>query len=377
MTATERPRVVVATPGDPLDAGTWSGSAAFLVQALERAGVLAGAIDASSRSLDRVEQLVSFSPERARWRQRFHSRSSLVSPLLRTARSRAVRRRLAAEADVVLHVGAWVELPGRVRGSYHDGNLAVSLAREEPLLDPRSRSVRRALEADRRFYDRMDVLLPMSDWLRRSFVADFGQDPDKVVTVGAGANLHELPEPLERDYDSPRFLFVGKQWERKGGPQLLEAFRLVRAERPGAELWVVGPEQAPAAEAGVRFLGRISRATADGERRLGEIYAGATAFAMPSLYEPFGIVFLEAMAHGLACVASDRCAMPEIVADGVTGYVVPARDVERLAVKLLELADPERARTFGDAGRRRFLERFTWDAVAARIVEALVTRSAR
>jgi glycosyltransferase involved in cell wall biosynthesis len=151
----------------------------------------------------------------------------------------------------------------------------------------------------------------------------------------------------------------------------------VRAERPDAELWVVGPEQAPAAEAGVRFLGRISRATADGERRLGEIYAGATAFAMPSLYEPFGIVFLEAMAHGLACVASDRCAMPEIVADGVTGYVVPARDVERLAVKLLELADPERARAFGDAGRRRFLERFTWDAVAARIVEALVTRSAR
>ena len=214
-----------------------------------------------------------------------------------------------------------------MRGSYHDGNLALSLAREEPLLDPRSRSVRRALEADRRFYDRMDVLLPMSEWLRRSFVADFGQSPEKVVTVGAGANLHEVPELPERDYESPRILFVGKQWERKGGPQLLEAFRLVRAERPDAELWVVGPEQAPAAEAGVRFLGRISRATPDGERRLGEVYAGATMFAMPSLYEPFGIVFLEAMAYGLACVASDRCAMPEIVDDGATGYVVPARDV--------------------------------------------------
>ena len=83
------------------------------------------------------------------------------------------------------------------------------------------------------------------------------------------------------------------------------------------------------------------------------------------------------MAYGLGCVASDRCAMPEIVDDGATGYVVPARDVEGLAQRLLDLADSERARAFGESGRRRFLERFTWDAVAARIVEALVSRSAR
>jgi hypothetical protein len=198
LTATERPRVVVATPGDPLDAGTWSGSAAFLVQALERAGVLAGAIDASSRTLDRVEQLVSFSPERARWRQRFHSRSSLVSPLLRTARSRAARRRLVAEADVMLHVGAWVELPGRVRGSYHDGNLALSLAREEPLLDPRSRSMSRA-RADRRFYDdgraaadeRVATAVPSRDSAR-------GQ----VVTI-ARARTCTVPE-ASTHYESPR-----------------------------------------------------------------------------------------------------------------------------------------------------------------------------
>ena len=145
----------------------------------------------------------------------------------------------------------------------------------------------------------MDVLLPMSEWLRRSFIADFGQDPEKVVTVGAGANLHELPEVPERDYESPRILFVGKQWERKGGPQLLEAFRLVRAERPDAELWVVGPEQAPAAEPGCGSSAASHARLRDGERRLGEVYAGATVFAMPSLYEPFGIVFLEAMAYGL------------------------------------------------------------------------------
>ena len=371
----EPPRLVVATPGEPRDPATWSGTSASLVRALERAGALAGAVDASSHAVDRLEQLASFSPSRARWRQRYHSRSSFASDAARSLRSAFARRRLDGEPEAVLHVGAWTLLPGRVRASYHDGNLAVSLARDEPLLDRRSGSVRRALEADRRFYDRMDVLLPMSDWLRRSFVEDFGQDPAKVVTVGAGANLRELPEVPQRTFEQPRFLFVGRQWERKGGPQLLEAFALVHAERPDAELWVVGPEQ-PVSGAGVRFLGRISRASADGERRLGELYANATAFAMPSVYEPFGIAFLEAMAYGLPCVASDRCAMPEIVEDGVSGFTVGAHDVEALAARLLELADPARARAFGEAGRRRLAERFTWDAVAARIVEAIATRTA-
>jgi glycosyltransferase involved in cell wall biosynthesis len=370
----DRPQLVVAAPGDPLDPGTWSGASAFLVRALERAGALAGAVDASSNAVDRLEQLASFSPNRARWRQRYHSRSSFASAAARSLRSGVARRRLDREPEAVLHVGAWALLPGRLRASYHDGNLAVSLARGEPLLDPRSGSVRRALEADRRFYDELDVLLPMSDWLRRSFLEDYGQDPAKVVTVGAGANLHELPEVPERSFEQPRFLFVGKQWERKGGPQLLEAFRQVHAERPDAELWVVGPEE-PVAGPGVRFFGRISRASADGERRLGELYSGATAFAMPSVYEPFGIVFLEAMAYGLPCVASDRCAMPEIVADGSSGFTVDAYDVDALGQRLLELADPTRARTLGLEGRRRLEGRFTWDVVAAKIVDAVASRS--
>ena len=262
----------------------------------------------------------------------------------------------------------------RLRCSYHDGNLAVSLARAEPLLDPGApgptRSRRRA-----RFYDRLDLICTMSDWLRRSFVDDFGQAPEKVITVGAGANLASLPQAPERSFESPRILFVGKQWERKGGPQLLEAFRLVRAERPDAELWVVGPEQSPAEEPGVRFLGRVYRGSVDGERRLDELYRGATVFAMPSVYEPFGVVFLEAMAYRLRVSGATAARCPRSSTTAPRGYVVPARDVERLAQRLLDLADPDRARAFGEAGHRRFLERYTWDAVAARMLDAVAERS--
>jgi starch synthase len=377
-TAEPPPRLLAVAPGEPFAPSTWSGSSMYLLHALGRAGALAGAVNGGSRALDLLEQAASFSPDRRRWSLRYHSRSSAAGPLARRLRSARAARRLRgleADADGVLQIGAWYDVDGKgIRCSYHDGNLAVSLARPEQGLDRHDRGVRRALEAERSLYDRLQVIFTMSDWLRRSFVDDFGQVPEKVITVGAGANLECVPEAPERTFASPRVLFVGKRWERKGGPQLLAAFRRLRQARADAELWIVGPDEPPAQEAGVRFHGRISRSSAEGERRLAELYNEATVFAMPSVYEPFGVAFLEAMAYRLPCIGSDRCAMPEIVEDGITGHTVDAFDTEALAQRLLELAEPDRARAFGEAGHRRFLERFTWDGVAARMVAAVAAR---
>jgi glycosyltransferase involved in cell wall biosynthesis len=105
------------------------------------------------------------------------------------------------------------------------------------------------------------------------------------------------------------------------------------------------------------------------------LYEQATAFALPALYDPFPTAVREAMAYRLPCVTSDAGALPEMVVDGETGYTVAPGDADALAERLLKLADdPSQARAFGDAGRRRFEERFTWDAVAGRILEAIEQR---
>ena len=107
------------------------------------------------------------------------------------------------------------------------------------------------------------------------------------------------------------------------------------------------------------------------KREVIQLLSHATVFVCPSIYEPLGIVNLEAMACEAAVVASAVGGIPEVVEDGVTGLLVPLDDdfAETFAARVNELlADPERAKRMGEAGRRRAIERFSWSAVAAETV---------
>jgi glycosyltransferase involved in cell wall biosynthesis len=87
---------------------------------------------------------------------------------------------------------------------------------------------------------------------------------------------------------------------------------------------------------------------------------------MPSIFEPFGIVFIEAMMHGLPCVGADAWAMPEIIEDGETGWLVPAGDAAALAQTLIgALRNRQRLREMGLRGRRRAAARFDWRRAAS------------
>jgi glycosyltransferase involved in cell wall biosynthesis len=377
VTGQRNPRLVGVVHGDPFDRGTWSGTSHHLFRALQRAGALAGAVSAVPPTwAELAAKAAAVHPRRRRWVERYE-----FSPVLRRAMSQTARRRVDALGepyDVTLQVGAWYDLGrrGKLRTSYHDSNLALYMREHDWFEDPRARHVRRTMAAEQRLYDKLDLIMPMSEWLGRSFVDDFGQDPAKVVVVGAGANIPSMPdEPTDRDFSVPRLLFVGFDFERKGGHDVLAAFRRLRARHPEAELWIAGP--APlAAEPGVTWHGRIDRSTPEGDAQMADLHRRATAYVMPSRYEPLGNAFLEAMAWRLPCVGADSCAMPEMIDRGVTGLLVPRRDPEALAGALLDLAaDPDRSRAMGRAGYERLVDRFTWDRVARRIVDAVAERT--
>jgi glycosyltransferase involved in cell wall biosynthesis len=209
----------------------------------------------------------------------------------------------------------------------------------------------------------------MSDWVRWSLIDDYGVDDARITVVGAGTNLVGAALPEARA-EQPVALFVGLDWRRKGGPQLLEAWKAVRRAIPDAELWIVGTRKAYGEEGehGVRWFGRIAD-----KARLTEIYAAATVFALPSLFDPFPHVLREALGQGVPCVAARVGAVEEIVRDGEDSILVEPDDVPALAAGLTALlGDRDRAAAMGRAGHERMLGAVTWEHVAERMTPGLV-----
>lgn len=214
------------------------------------------------------------------------------------------------------------------------------------------------------------VIATFSENVARSLVRDYGVDPARVAVVGAGANV--FPAEAPRRDDGKTVLFVGKDFERKGGVVLLEAFARLRRAVPKARLLVAGPLAPPALPEGAFHLGPVEL------EELPALLSQATVFALPTLREPFGIAFLDAMACGLPCVGTRLEAMPEIVSDGETGLLVPPGDAVALAGALERLLrDPARARAMGAGGRARVAGRFLWRHVAERLDRALVAAASR
>lgn len=224
---------------------------------------------------------------------------------------------------------------------------------------------------DRMLARRQNRIITISHHLKRFYVKVEGLPPGKIVTVhyglapGAflrdtndGANVRaEWGVPT----DAPLAGVVGRLTEQKGHTYLLDAFAEVIRALPSACLLVVGDgELRSALERQATRLGLHGNVTFTGRREdVPRIMMALDVLVMPSLWEGFGLVLLEAMAAGKPVVASRVGAIPEIVADGETGLLVPPRDPESLARALLAvLYDPAQAGEMGWRGRQRLEQQF-------------------
>jgi glycosyltransferase involved in cell wall biosynthesis len=219
------------------------------------------------------------------------------------------------------------------------------------------------IELEKTIYQNAALIFTMSANISHCLIERYSCAPSRVACVYAGGNVRPAPaQPGEGDRELSRnVLFVGVDWERKGGPLLALAFREVSRVHPDARLTVVGCSPAldlPNCE----VVGRVP------PERLSEFFQRATVFCLPTRLEPFGIVFLEAFAHKLPVVATNIGAIPEFVSDGKNGYLVEYDQPTALADRLIELlGNPERCRQFGEAGYRVVAEKYNWEMTGARI----------
>ena len=214
-----------------------------------------------------------------------------------------------------------------------------------------------------------DRVVAPSHATARELAEDYGARDVAVIPNGV-----TLPEETAAEAGAPRrpftVLYAGRLRTRKAVAVLLEAFARLRERVPDAELIVVGDgEQRPALEAQAERLGIAGATRFEGARphdAMPAYYRSADVFCLPSLYEGFPLAIVEAMAAGLPVVATAVAGVPEAVADGVTGRVVPAEDADALAEALAALAaDPEGTRAMGDAGRARAARELAIPKIAA------------
>ncbi|HEY4225850.1 MAG TPA: glycogen synthase [Pseudolysinimonas sp.] len=246
-------------------------------------------------------------------------------------------------------------------------------------------------------FEAADAVIAVSAGMARDILRCYPAiDPARVRVVHNGIDLErwqriedpDLLRDLGIDPDRPSVVFVGRITRQKGLPYLLEAAKrlppevqlVLAAGAPDtpeilAEVQA-GVEALQAERSGVVWLDRLLS-----QHELSVVLSNATTFVCPSVYEPLGIVNLEAMACGAPVVGTATGGIPEVVADHLTGRLVPIDqlddgtgtpvDPEKFIADLAEtltevVSNPVAARLMGEAGRRRARDEFGWDRIAAR-----------
>jgi starch synthase len=238
-----------------------------------------------------------------------------------------------------------------------------------------------------------DAVIAVSRGTKDDILRAYPVDPERIHVIYNGIDLVQYQRTADRsaltahgvDLAVPYVLFVGRITRQKGVTHLVDAIRYLP---PGTQVVLcAGAPDTPEISAELQRKVEESRAFNPRllwidqmltKREAIQLYSHATVFCCPSVYEPFGIINLEAMACQAAVVASSTGGIKEVVVDGETGYLVPfdqdpvtsfpldpdrfARD---LAAKLSDLlADPAKCRRFGEAGRKRAEKLFSWTSIA-------------
>lgn len=373
--------LLLATVEDPHDPRSWSGTAFHLRQALEA-------------SFDRVTVLSSPRPERSLMntlpravlgREKY---PLWISPTALRAYARRLEQAMADhQPDAVLCVSSQhlvhlkpTPLPVFMFSDAPWMAYMEAYRDYDPLPLRGPAFAREEAAAARRI---TGVIYP-SPWACSEAKQRFGLPADRVHLIPMGANQHCTLDDdavagliARRCQGALHLLFIGKDWERKGGPYAVEAVRQLRIGGVDARLTVIGchPPLSADDSAFVTVHGFLASSVPADREKLTRAFEQADFFILPSRAECYGLVFAEAQSYGLPCLGFDAHGVPGVVAHGETGLLFPPDlPAHEAANQVLALTlDLARYRRMATLARQRYLQVLNWSAFGKSARE-LVTR---
>lgn len=223
------------------------------------------------------------------------------------------------------------------------------------------------IDLEKNIYHNATINFTMSTNITNSIVVDYFCEIEKVKCVYCGANA-DISKDQTLDDNRFRYkniLFVGIDWQRKGGPVLVEAFKTVLKKYPDATLTIVGCSPNIDVQ-NCKVIGRVPI------HEVEKHYKQASLFCLPTIIEPFGIVFLEAMANKLPVIGTNIGAIPDFINHGQNGYLVEPNNPQQISESIISLLGSiEKCRAFGEYGYKIYKDRYTWGKTGIRISETI------
>ncbi len=362
--------LLVSGEGDPTSPRTWSGTPRNLMEALREIGCdVVGYNLRPSRPLRASLCALSLA---------FGSGKEFRRTPVYVLYGRMRMANQAAPDTVTLHMGLCTMPHRRKKG---DGLHAVYLDTTfdmiaEGTLTPYSEGVRRRYERfEINALRAADHVFTVSECARENLIEHYSLPTEKVCAVGTGVGSIQ-PTEEEKDYSTRTVLFVAKQrFEEKGGLLLLQAFRIAQAADQRLKLIVVAtePYRAMVEELpGASFKSNLSWDD------LQALFNTSSLFAMPAIYEPWGLVYLEAMLCRTPILGLNRNAIPEFTQGGKCGFIVGEATPEAVAATLCDaFSDTDRLAHMGHVGQQFVRSRYSWHQTALRMCAALSIEVAR
>jgi glycosyltransferase involved in cell wall biosynthesis len=231
-------------------------------------------------------------------------------------------------------------------------------------------------EIERKMIENADSVIFSSNWAKESAVNDYSCKKEKTHVVEFGANIPALSEyEIDIRTDACNLVYIGKEWQRKGGVKVLDVYRLLKQEEIRCTLTIIGstPEYKLEVDNDLIIIPHLDKSKKEDLDKLGQILRKSHFLILPTKFEPFGIVFCEASAYGVPSIAADVGGVSQPVREGKNGFLLPPlATAEDYAEKIKTVfSDKESYLKLRASSRHEYETRLNWDVWSEKVNKIL------